>query len=107
MTTPAVAALILQIEVALHPLADALQAVPMRVYMLDQFAFLGIRATPRRQALRGLPLLNTWTACRACCNWCSANRGGTRWMDWLVWWATSCCGRGRASVMCSATWICC
>jgi 3-methyladenine DNA glycosylase AlkD len=30
--------------------------------MLDQFAFLGIRATPRRQALRGLPKLNTWTA---------------------------------------------
>jgi 3-methyladenine DNA glycosylase AlkD len=62
MTTPAVAALILQIEVALRPLADALQAVPMRAYMLDQFAFLGIRATPRRQALRGLPRLNTWTA---------------------------------------------
>lgn len=62
MTTPAVAVLILQIEVALRPLADALQAVPMRAYMLDQFAFLGIRATPRRQALRGLPRLNTWTA---------------------------------------------
>lgn len=30
--------------------------------MLDQFAFFGIRATPRRQALRGLPRLNTWTA---------------------------------------------
>lgn len=55
MTTPAVAVLILQIEVALRPLADALQAVPMRAYMLDQFAFLGIRATPRRQAQRGLP----------------------------------------------------
>ena len=39
MTTPAVAALILQIEAALRPLADALQAVPMRAYMLDQFAF--------------------------------------------------------------------
>ena len=62
MTTPAVAALILQIKVALLPLADTLQAVPMRAYMLDQFAFLGIRATPRRQALRGLPRLNTWTA---------------------------------------------
>lgn len=62
MTTPAVAALILQIEVALRPLADARQAVPMRAYMLDQFAFLGIRATPRRQALRGLPRLNTWTS---------------------------------------------
>ena len=44
MTTPAVAARLLQIEAALRPLADALQAVPMRTYMLDQFAFLGIRA---------------------------------------------------------------
>ncbi|MDO8778800.1 MAG: DNA alkylation repair protein [Burkholderiaceae bacterium] len=62
MTTPAVAALILQIEAVVRPLADAQQAVPMRAYMLDQFALLGIRATPRRQALRGLPRLNTWTA---------------------------------------------
>lgn len=62
MTTPAVAALILQIEATVRPLADAQQAVPMRAYMLGQFAFLGIRATPRRQALRGLPRLNTWTA---------------------------------------------
>ena len=61
MTTPAAAALILQIEAALRPLADAQQAVPMRAYMLDQFAFFGIRASPRRQALRGLPRLNTWT----------------------------------------------
>jgi len=57
-----VAALQLQIEAALRPLADALQAVSMRAYMLDQFAFLGIRAAPRRQALRGLPRLNTWSA---------------------------------------------
>lgn len=62
MKTPAVAALLLQIDAALRPLADSLQAVSMRAYMLDQFAFLGIRATPRRQALRGLPKLNTWTA---------------------------------------------
>lgn len=62
MTPPAVGELLSQIEAALRPLADALQAVPMRAYMLDQFAFLGIRATPRRQALRGLPRLNTWTA---------------------------------------------
>jgi 3-methyladenine DNA glycosylase AlkD len=62
MTTPAVAAQLLQIADALRPLADSLQAVPMRAYMLDQFAFLGIRATPRRQALRGVPRLNTWTA---------------------------------------------
>lgn len=34
----------------------------MRAYMLDQFAFLGIRATPRRQALRSLPRMNTWAA---------------------------------------------
>lgn len=34
----------------------------MRAYMLEQLSFLGIRATPRRQALRGLPRLNTWTA---------------------------------------------
>lgn len=63
MTTAAVAALLSQIEARLRPLADAQQAAPMRAYMLDQFAFLGIRATPRRQALRGLPRLNTWTAC--------------------------------------------
>jgi 3-methyladenine DNA glycosylase AlkD len=65
---PAVAApaepivLLSQIGAALRPLADPVQAVPMRAYMLDQFAFLGIRATPRRQALRGLPRLNTWTS---------------------------------------------
>ena len=56
------AALLSQIDAALRPLADLAQAAPMRAYMLDQFAFLGIRATPRRQALRGLPRLNTWTA---------------------------------------------
>ena len=51
------AALLTQVDAALRPLADPVQAVPMRAYMLDQFAFLGIRATPRRQALRGLPRL--------------------------------------------------
>jgi 3-methyladenine DNA glycosylase AlkD len=56
------AALLSQINAALRPLADLAQAVPMRAYMLDQFAFLGIRATSRRQALRGLPRLNTWMA---------------------------------------------
>ena len=56
------AALLTQVDAALRPLADPVQAVPMRAYMLDQFAFWGIRATPRRQALRGLPRLNTWTA---------------------------------------------
>ena len=62
MNTPTVATLYTQVDAALRPLADAQQAVPMRAYMLDQFAFLGIRAAPRRQALRGLPRLNTWTA---------------------------------------------
>jgi 3-methyladenine DNA glycosylase AlkD len=56
------AALLTQVDAALRPLADPVQAAPMRAYMLDQFAFLGIRATPRRQALRGLPRLNTWMA---------------------------------------------
>ncbi len=62
MTNHVVAEQRSQIESALRPLADAAQAVPMRAYMLDQFAFLGIRATPRRQALRGLPQLKTWSA---------------------------------------------
>ncbi len=42
------------IQAALRPLSNPQEAEPMRAYMLDQFAFLGIRATPRRQALRGL-----------------------------------------------------
>jgi len=62
MTSPIVRARREQIESALRPLADAQQAVPMRAYMLNQFEFLGIRATPRRQALRGLSRLNPWTA---------------------------------------------
>ena len=56
------AALLSQIDAALRPLADPGQAVSMRAYMLDQFAFLGIRATPRRQALRSLPRMSAWTA---------------------------------------------
>lgn len=44
-----------QIEVALRALADAQQAAPMKAYMLGQFEFLGIRAGPRRDALKGLP----------------------------------------------------
>ena len=62
MTTPPVTALLAQIEAVLRPLADDVRAVPMRAYMLDQFAFLGIRATPRRQALHDLPKLSAWTA---------------------------------------------
>jgi hypothetical protein len=42
MTTPSVAVLLSQIDAARRPLADALQAVPMRAYMLDPFEFLGI-----------------------------------------------------------------
>jgi len=62
-TAPAArAALLLQIDAALRPLADLAQAAPMRAYMLDQFAFLGIRAMPRRQALRSLPRISAWTA---------------------------------------------
>lgn len=59
---PSVAEVLAQIDAALRPLADAQLAPPMRAYMLDQFAFLGIRATPRRQALRGLPALKGWDA---------------------------------------------
>ena len=62
MTTPPEPALIPQIEAALRPLADAARAVPMRAYMLNQFAFLGIGANARREALRGLPKLSGWTA---------------------------------------------
>lgn len=62
MTAASVTGLVRQIEGELRPLADSAQAAPMRAYMLDQFAFLGIRATPRRQALRGLPRLKDWTA---------------------------------------------
>ena len=43
------------IESALRAQADPEQAVPMRAYMLNQFEFLGIRAGPRRDALKGLP----------------------------------------------------
>jgi 3-methyladenine DNA glycosylase AlkD len=62
MTTPPKSDQLAPIEAALRHLADAEQAVHMRAYMLDQFTFLGIRATPRRQALRGLPKLTAWTA---------------------------------------------
>lgn len=44
---------------ALAPLADAERAVPMRAYLLDQFAFLGLPAPMRRQALRGIGRV-TW-----------------------------------------------
>lgn len=43
------------IEAALRAQANAQQAVTMRAYMLGQFEFLGIRAGPRREALKSLP----------------------------------------------------
>ncbi|PUE21774.1 hypothetical protein B9Z38_00855 [Limnohabitans sp. MMS-10A-160] len=50
---PSVAIWLAPIEAALRALADAQQAEPMKAYMLDQFEFLGIRAGPRREALKG------------------------------------------------------
>lgn len=59
MTPSFVAICLPPIEAALRALADAQQAVPMKAYMLGQFEFLGIRAGPRREALKltlqGLP----------------------------------------------------
>lgn len=49
--------LLRQIEAALRALADPAQAAPMQAYMLNQFAFLGIRSVPRRAALKVLPKL--------------------------------------------------
>ncbi|MBD8051645.1 DNA alkylation repair protein [Limnohabitans radicicola] len=40
------------IEAGLRAHADAQQAVPMKAYMLGQFEFLGIRAGPRRAAVK-------------------------------------------------------
>ena len=59
MTPSLVAMCLPPIEAALRAQADAQQAPPMKAYMLGQFEFLGIRAGPRRealkQALQGLP----------------------------------------------------
>jgi 3-methyladenine DNA glycosylase AlkD len=52
-----IALVLAQVQDALRPLANAQQAQAMGAYMLNQFAFLGIRAPLRRQALRGLPRL--------------------------------------------------
>jgi len=54
MTSAGVKTLRAEIEATLRPLADVNQAAPMGAYMLDQFKFLGIRATPRRDVLREL-----------------------------------------------------
>jgi 3-methyladenine DNA glycosylase AlkD len=43
-----------EVQASLRALADAQQAVPMKAYMLGQFEFLGVRAGPRRGALKGL-----------------------------------------------------
>jgi 3-methyladenine DNA glycosylase AlkD len=43
------------IQTALRAQADPQLSGPMRAYMLDQFEFLGIRAGPRREVLKGLP----------------------------------------------------
>ena len=52
MTHRFVAMCLPPIEAALRSQADAQLAVPMKAYMLDQFEFLGIRAGPRREALK-------------------------------------------------------
>ncbi len=49
-----VATALQSIEAALCALADAQEAVLMKAYMLGQFEFLGVRADPRRDALKGL-----------------------------------------------------
>ncbi len=51
---PQVTTALKPIEAALRALADAQEAVPMKAYMLGQFEFLGVRAGPRRDALKGL-----------------------------------------------------
>lgn len=47
--------LLAQIQTALGAQADVQHAVPMKAYMLGQFEFLGVRAGPRRDALKALP----------------------------------------------------
>jgi 3-methyladenine DNA glycosylase AlkD len=51
---PQVTTALKPIEAALRALADAKEAGPMKAYMLGQFEFLGVRAGPRRDALKGL-----------------------------------------------------
>jgi len=57
-----VTALSPQAEAALRSLSDGMQAVPKRAFVLDQFAFLGIRVAQRRETWRGLPKLSGWAA---------------------------------------------
>ena len=42
------------VQQALMPLADSSQAVKMSAYLLDQFAFLGLQAPVRRQAVKAI-----------------------------------------------------
>ena len=49
-----IASWLMPVEAALRSQVDAQQAVPMKAYMLGQFEFLGIRAGPRRDAIKGL-----------------------------------------------------
>lgn len=52
MTPSFVAMSLPPIEAALRAQANVQQAMPMKAYMLDQFEFLGIRAGPRRDAMK-------------------------------------------------------
>lgn len=60
-TSARVAERVAQIDALLRALANPQEAAPMQAYMLDQFPFLGVRATPRRQALKGLAPLKAWS----------------------------------------------
>ncbi len=53
-TTAAVRQFVADVQAALTQVADAQRAPAMRAYMRDQFEFLGVMATPRREALRPL-----------------------------------------------------
>lgn len=52
------AQLLIDVQRALKSLRNAEQAIHMKAYMLNQFEFMGIRATPRRQALKAV--LKAW-----------------------------------------------
>ena len=53
-TTEQTQATLQALQQALRAVADPAEAVPMRAYMLDQFAFFGIRAPARREAVKHL-----------------------------------------------------
>jgi 3-methyladenine DNA glycosylase AlkD len=52
---PAIADLVAPFETTLRALADPVRAEPMRAYMQNQFAFLGLPAPVRRNALKAMP----------------------------------------------------